>query len=219
MGEWPDLMVYVEDNIGGFNAQAFLFSLDCITKKIMERKYKMLKKRVVVATALAAGIAAIPVPGGDVVINTVFLVHEVRHYMSVFGVEQERVNALKDFDHSLLKCRSLLKPNFNIILFVGTEIGIYAAMVLAQSFLDLIVPMVGSVISSATTAGVTYKFLDDILQDIKDDAALLHEHVMKTNADHRMKTLNITLTVALTSIKCNLYQTYNILIWFIHVMV
>jgi hypothetical protein len=26
MGEWPDLMVYVEDNIGGFKAQAFLFS-------------------------------------------------------------------------------------------------------------------------------------------------------------------------------------------------
>jgi uncharacterized protein (DUF697 family) len=59
-------------------------------------------------------------------------------------------------------------------------------MVLARSFLDLIVPMVGSVISSATTAGVTYKFLDDILQDIKDDAVLLHQHVMKINADHRM---------------------------------
>ena len=179
----------------------------------------MLKKRVDVDTAFAAGIAAIPVPGGNVAINTVFLVHEVRHYMSVFGVEQERVNALKDFDLSLLKCRSLLKPNFNIILFVGTQIGIYAAMVFAQSFLDLIVLIVGSVISSATNAGVTYKFLDDILQDIKDDAALLHEHVMITNADHRMKTFNITLTVALTTITCNPYQTYNILIWFIHVMV
>ena len=73
-----------------------------------------------------------------------------------------------------------------MILFVGTKIGIYAAMMFAQSFLDLIVPMVGSVISSATTAGVTYRFLDDILQDIKDDAVLLHEHAMKTNADHRM---------------------------------
>jgi hypothetical protein len=75
----------------------------------------------------------------------------------------------------------------------------------------LIVLIVGSVISSATTAGVTYTFLDDILQDIKDDAVLLHEHVMKTNADHRMKTLKITLTVALTTITCNPYQTYNIL--------
>ena len=186
MGEWSDLMVYVEDNIGWLKAQALLFSLDCITKKIMERKYKMLKKRVVVATALAANVAAIPVPGVDVAINTVFLVHEVHHYMRVFGVEQERVNALKDFDHSLLKCRSLLKPSFNMILFVGKKIGIYAAMVLAQSFLDLIVPMVGSVISSAATAGVTYTFLDDILQDIKDEAVVLHQHAMKTNADHRM---------------------------------
>ena len=42
--EWSDLMAYVEDNIGGFKAQALLFSLGCITKKIMERKYKYLRK-------------------------------------------------------------------------------------------------------------------------------------------------------------------------------
>jgi hypothetical protein len=48
-------MAYVEENIDGLKAQALLFSLDCITKKIMERKYKVLKKRVIVATALAAG--------------------------------------------------------------------------------------------------------------------------------------------------------------------
>jgi hypothetical protein len=42
-------MKYVEENIDGFKAQALLFSLDCITKKIVERKYKMLKKRLVVA--------------------------------------------------------------------------------------------------------------------------------------------------------------------------
>jgi uncharacterized protein (DUF697 family) len=43
-------------------------------------------------------------------------------------------------------------------------------MVLAQSFLDLIVPIVGSVISSVSTTGMTYTFLDDMLQEIKDDA-------------------------------------------------
>jgi hypothetical protein len=53
-------------------------------------KYKMLNKRLVVATALAAGVAAIPVPGVDVAINTVFLLLEVRHYMSVFGIDRER---------------------------------------------------------------------------------------------------------------------------------
>ena len=72
MGEMSDLMTYVEENIAGFKAQALLFSLDCITKKIVERKYEILKKRLVVASVLAAGVAAIPVPGVDVAINAVF---------------------------------------------------------------------------------------------------------------------------------------------------
>ena len=183
LGEMSELMKYVEENIDGFKAQALLFSLDCITKKIVERKYKMLKKRLVVATALAAGVAAIPVPGVDIAINTVYLLHELRHYMSVFGIDRERVNSLKGFEHSLLKCRSLLEPNFNMILFLGTKLGTFLALALAESVLDLIVPIVGSVISSVTTAGMTYTFLDDMLQDIKDDAVLLHEHIMKTNAN------------------------------------
>ena len=183
MGEWSDLLAYVENNTSGFKAQTLNFYLESIIKKMLERKYKILKKRLVVATA---SVAAIPVPGVDVVINTVSLVHEVRHYMRVFGVEQERVNALKDFDHSLLKFRYLLKPSFNMMLFVGTEIGIYSAIMFAQSFLNCIVSMSRSVIYSAATAAVTYRFLDNMLQDIKDDAVLLHEHVMKTNADHRM---------------------------------
>jgi GTPase Era involved in 16S rRNA processing len=44
LGEMSDLLRYVEDNLYGFEAQALLFSLDSITKEIVERKYKMLKK-------------------------------------------------------------------------------------------------------------------------------------------------------------------------------
>lgn len=125
-------------------------------------------------------------PGVDIAVNISVLVHEVCHYMSVFGVNRQRVYSLKDFDHSLLKCRYLLKPNFNMTYFVVAKLGIYAALVSADSFLDLILPLVGSVISSTTAARVVYKFLNDMLQDIKDDAELIYEHIVKTNADHRM---------------------------------
>ena len=90
-GEMSDLLRYVEENIGGIKAQALLFSLDSITKEIVERKYKMLKKRLVIATVLAAGVAAIPVPGLDVVINIVFLRKEVRHCMRVLGSSQKQL--------------------------------------------------------------------------------------------------------------------------------
>ena len=185
-GEMSDLMRYVEENIDGFKAEALLFSLDSITKEIVERKYKMLKKRLVAATAHATGIAAIPVPGVDVAIITTLLVHEVHHYMSVFGVNRQRVYSLKDFDHAILKCRSLLEPNFNMVLFVSAKLGTYAALMYAASFLDLLLPLIGYTISSAIAARVTYRFLDDMLHDINHDAVLIYEHVVKTNADHRM---------------------------------
>jgi hypothetical protein len=70
LGEWSDLVTYVEDNIGGIKAQALLFSLDCITKKIVEIKYKVLKKRLVVATAFAAGVTVIcPLIQGSLVMQ------------------------------------------------------------------------------------------------------------------------------------------------------
>ena len=40
LGEWSDLVTYLEDNLGGFKAQALLFSLESITKKMVERKHK-----------------------------------------------------------------------------------------------------------------------------------------------------------------------------------
>jgi uncharacterized protein (DUF697 family) len=181
-----DLLRYVEENIGGIKAQALLFSLESITKEIVERKYKMLKKRLVITTALAASIAAIPVPGLDAAINTGLLVHEVHHYMSVFGINAERVYSLRNFDHSLLKCGSLLEPNLDIHLFVITKLGIYATLIFVQSFFDLILPLIGTFISSTTAAIVTYTFFDDMLQELKHDAVLIYEHIMTTNADHRM---------------------------------
>ena len=186
LGEWSDLIAYVEDNMDGWKGQAFLFSLGTMTKKVLERKHKMLKKRLVVTCAITAGVAAIPMPGIDVAVNTVLIAREVNHYIHVFGVEQERVNTLKDFDRSLLKCRSLCAPNIDITLFVVDKIRSHFSIMLAQSAIDVIIPIVGSVISAVTAAVVTYTFLNDVLQEIYHDAVVIYEHIMKTNADHRM---------------------------------
>lgn len=192
LGEMSDLIMYVEKNIDGFKAQAFLFSISSITKKIVERKHKMLKKRLVRAIALAAGIAAIPVPVVDVAVHIALLAHEVSYYMRVFGVERESVYSLRDFDHSLLKCKSLLGPHFKVIHSVGKTIGTYGALyiMIVKYLFNWFIPMAGSILSSAITAVVTYIFLHNMLQDIKDDAVLLHEHIMKTNADKRMSKMN-----------------------------
>jgi hypothetical protein len=131
-------MKYVEESIDRFKAQALLFSLNWITKKIVERKYKMLKERLVATTALAASVAAIPLPGVDVDVNTALLVEEVHHYMSVFGINRQRIYSLKDFDHSLLTCTSLLKPNMDMYFFVSTKMLTCMGLLVATSVLNLI---------------------------------------------------------------------------------
>jgi uncharacterized protein (DUF697 family) len=54
-------------------------------------------------------------------------------------------------------------------VFEVTKIGTYATLLFVQSFFDLILPLIGSVISSATAARLTYRFLCDVLQDIYSD--------------------------------------------------
>ena len=186
LGEWSELMANIEENIDGIKAQALLFSLGCITKKMLERQYKMLQKRIAKATAVAASIAAIPLPGVDVVVNIALLANEVYHYLSVFEINRKRVNSLRNFDHLLLKSNFMLGPNFDMPDFVVKKIGLYGALLVVQSFTDLIFPLIGPVISSGTTAWLIYRFLCDVLQDIYHDAVLIYEHIMKTNADHIM---------------------------------
>jgi hypothetical protein len=77
-----------------------------------------------------------------------------------------------------------------MIPFVTEKLDTNMILVKNTPILNLFRPLVGSVISSATVASVIYKFLDDMLQDIKDDVVLLHEHIMKTNANQRMSKRN-----------------------------
>ena len=186
LGEMSELLSYVIEHIGGIKGQVLLYSFGSITKEIVVRKNKMLKKRLVLATAIATGIASFPVAGAFVSYNTGLLEYEVRHYMSVFGINAKRVYSLTNFDHSLLNCRTLLEANLDMKDFVATKIGTYAQLVIAQSVIDLIFPLFGSAISAATVGVVTYRFLDDMLQDIYHDAVVIYDHILKTNGDHRM---------------------------------
>jgi hypothetical protein len=45
----------------------------------------------------------------------------------------------------------------------------------------LIAPIFGYVISAANEAWTIYTFLDGMLQDIKHDAMLIHEHIYHEN--------------------------------------
>jgi GTP-binding protein EngB required for normal cell division len=180
LGKIWDLMKYVEENIDNAKAQTFLFSIGCISKEFVERKYKNLLKRLIAVTALSAGVASIPVEAVSGIYNAV-LAYEVRHYMHVFEFEREIVNSLKGFEQSSLKCKELLGTHFDMMKFIIRERVVHYGV--APSLQDRL-PFLDSykcIIHSAYVALVTFNFLYSMLRDLKHDALLIHEHIVKTS--------------------------------------
>lgn len=178
-GKMADLLRYVEDNIGGLKAQALLFSLESVTKEIVEIKYKLFKARMSNIILFASGMAGLAVAN-----NTSWLENEVHLYLRLFGINQAGVNSLRKFNPSELKCRSLLEPSFNMETFVATRMGRYSSPLTTPIIDNFILSFVGSLLSAGVTAAFAYRFLNDVLQDIKHDAVLIYEHVLKPRTYH-----------------------------------
>ena len=177
--EMSILLGHIEDNIGCLKTQAVLFSLESVTKEIVEGKYKMLKKRILSVTILASGVF-----GEDDVSNTSWVEIEVQGYMHEFGFNRAGVDSLINFSQSFLKCRSLLEPNLNMKTFVANGLASYPTPVNVPSVNDFVRSFTEHLMHSGVNGMAIYIFLNTLLDDIKHDAVLIYEYVLQTNSYH-----------------------------------
>lgn len=186
IGEMPALLSYVESNLDKFKCEAVISSITVLSDDIINLKYEVLKKRLVDVSIDAAGIAAMPIPGIDVAANITLLVREMIHYINVFGLGKRKMQALESFDMSQLKCNELLFPKLEFSVFVVNKLGVYIGVMVAENFLDLLLPFVGSLISGVTSAAITFKFLKNILDDLRHDAFIVYRHILQKQASTRL---------------------------------
>ena len=62
---------------------------------------------------------------------------------------------------------------------VATRMGRSSSPLTTPIIDNFILSFVGSVLSAGVTAAFAYQFLNGVLQDIKHDAVLIYEHVLK----------------------------------------
>lgn len=186
IGEISQLLTYVESNLNKFKCEAIMSSLAVVSEDIIHLKYKVLKKRMKLASVAAAAIAATPIPGIDVAANIGLLVEEINHYIDFFGLSKKKMAALTSFERSSLKCNKILFPGADMAVFVISRLGFYATIMIAENVLDIFLPFVGSLISAATSGAITYTFLKSILKDIKGDAIVVHQHIVKQQSSIRL---------------------------------
>lgn len=182
-GELSELIDYVNANLDDFKRLAALSSMAVLSEGIINLKYKVLKNRIKKVSVGAAAIAAIPIPGVDIALNIALLVEEMSHYINFFGLSNKKMKELESFDTSQLKCRKILIPGADMAVFVTVRLGSYISIMAVENVLDLFLPILGSAISGATAAAVTYNFLNSILKDIRDDANVVYKHIWKTQSN------------------------------------
>lgn len=129
----------------------------------------------------SACIAAAPVPGLDVVANIALLVEEVVHYINVFGLSKERLEALDGLDRKILNCASFHiqdLPGMDLAKVIIAQLGKYIAIFTIESVADIFLPIIGSIVSAGTSAVFTYRYLSRTLDNFRDDARIVYRFVM-----------------------------------------
>ena len=90
IGHFNELVSYIQSNLPELKCNAVMFSLlGELTDGIIDSKYELLKKRIWKVSLASAGVAAIPVPGVDVVLNLTLICKEILLYHKTFGFGQQ----------------------------------------------------------------------------------------------------------------------------------
>ncbi|VDI21703.1 Hypothetical predicted protein [Mytilus galloprovincialis] len=180
-GDWENLLHHIEKCLPPPKFETFMYSLPTLTENVIDLKYQTLRKRIKLATLAAACIAAAPVPGLDVVANLALLVEEVVHYINVFGLSKERLEALDGLDRKILNCASFHiqdLPGMDLAKVIIAQLGKYVAIFTIESVADIFLPIIGSIVSAGTSAVFTYRYLSRTLDNFRDDARIVYRFVM-----------------------------------------
>ncbi|XP_076081794.1 uncharacterized protein LOC143052611 isoform X1 [Mytilus galloprovincialis] len=181
VGEIDKLFQHIKENLSSIKSEAVVYTLHTLSQEMIEEKFKSLKSRVNTASLGTALISASPIPGIDVYANISILVNEIKHYIEVFGLTHKQIRKVSYRDQKQLKCKELFglnseKRTRKIVsaMFVNKYLVLFTAL----SVSDIFLPIVGSLISAGTTATLVYKFLNEILENLHQDAVFVYDLIL-----------------------------------------
>lgn len=124
---------------------------------------------------MAGGLAAIPVPGLDFVVNLAVIIEEIAHYKNTFN--------FKNLDDSILpklRTAELLssKKEIGKALFMSLQrSAAIAVVVITIAYVDVMLPVVGSITSSGKTGILLHTLLSNKLEDFVHDANIVNDSI------------------------------------------
>ncbi|XP_038631245.1 interferon-inducible GTPase 5-like [Scyliorhinus canicula] len=173
--DFPALKEAFENDLDDIKKHVFLLSLQNTTMEIIEKKRNELKKQIWMLAILSGAVGAVPVPGLSFACDLGILAKTIIDFRKHMGLDDASLQRLADKTGKHMEnLKEVVKtPWLGEIRkeFVKTALlsSRYAAISAAEVALDWM-PVIGSIFGAVSSFAVTYKFLNDVLDDLTDNA-------------------------------------------------
>ncbi|XP_073458025.1 interferon-inducible GTPase 5-like isoform X1 [Aquarana catesbeiana] len=166
----------LEQELPSQKRHVFMLCLPNISRPILEKKRKALRKHIWKWATLSCAVAAVPIPGLSVACDIGILVREMRKYQKAFGLDQRSLEKLANrFDKDVKELKSVIRSPI-VLKEINKELvttfltrGAVGALVLVE-YLTSTIPVIGTVVAGGMSFGTTYYMLYHFFKDIADDA-------------------------------------------------
>ncbi len=166
----------MEQELPQHKRRVLMLALPNITLEINEKKKKALEENIGKVAKLSALVAAVPVPGLSIAVDTALIAEELRKYYSVFGLDDPSLLKLCERSGKTIEeLKSLMKSPLSGGINTASILSLSGAafpLVVENTvkYVVSLIPLLGSVVAGGMSYRTVSKILKKALYDIAEDA-------------------------------------------------
>ncbi|XP_032886827.1 interferon-inducible GTPase 5-like [Amblyraja radiata] len=177
------------NNLNGIKKDALLMSLSSTTVKIVEQKRAQLKERIWMLAIASGVVGALPVPGLSVAVDLGILVAAIIGFRKSLGLDDASIQRLAnvaktpvEFLKAVVTTPLVGEINEEFVALMLLRTG-FVAVSVVELALDFI-PVIGSIFGAVSSFGMTYKLLNNALDDLVENAQRVVKAAFPTDPSH-----------------------------------
>ncbi|XP_067852876.1 interferon-inducible GTPase 5-like isoform X1 [Heptranchias perlo] len=165
----------LEDDLQNIKKSVFILALPNLNLEIVEKKRQELKKRVWMLATLSGAVGAVPVPGLSFACDVGILVGGIIYFRKYLGLDDASLQRLANMAGKpvgVLKAevKTPLVGEITPDLVTRTLMGLAAVAISAVELALDFIPVIGSIFGAGSSFLMTYKLLNDALNDLTENA-------------------------------------------------
>lgn len=183
--DFPELENTFEKELPSHKRHALLLALPNMTQEIHKKKKAAFEANIWKVALMSGLVGAVPIPCISIAVDVAIILAETLRYTKAFGIDSKSLENLANRTGvSFQELTAELKSNLN--KYLSTDVIAIKLMttqplaMMAEEGLRFL-PVIGSILASHLSFGITYAFLKSCLEELADDAQRVLIKVLNTD--------------------------------------